>query len=133
VSIEYRPTPTREALIRAVRRFNPGDRVAVEVLRGGETLRLTAVLTGDVPGRGPSRSEFQTRLGGGLSERRFGFPDAIQHDTVLRPDDCGGPVVDLAGKVAGFNVARSGRTESYAIASAALPELIAELMPEGER
>jgi len=130
VSIEGRPTPTREALIRAVRRFNPGDRIAVEVQRGDETVRLTAILTGHVPGQPPSRSEFQNSLGGPLSERRFGFPDAIQHDTVLRPEDCGGPVVDLAGEVVGFNVARSGRTESYAIASAALPKLIAELMPD---
>jgi hypothetical protein len=30
-------------------------------------------------------------------------------------------------------VARSGRTETYAIASASLAKLIAELMPDGNR
>jgi serine protease Do len=129
VSIEGQTTPDREALIRAVRRFNPGDRVEVEVKRGEETLRLLAILSGNVPGRQPNRNDFQNQLGGRLSERRFGFPDAIQHDTVLRPEDCGGPIVNLDGEVVGFNVARSGRTESYAIASASLSKLIAELMP----
>jgi len=131
VSIEGLPTPNREALIRTVRRFNPGDRVELEVERGEETLRLLAYLTGSVPGRRPSRNDFQNQLGGRLSERRFGFPDAIQHDTVLRPEDCGGPVVNLDGEVVGFNVARSGRTETYAIASAALPKLIEELKSNG--
>ena len=61
------------------------------------------------------RSDFQNSLGGKLSVRRFGFPLAFQHDTVLRPSDCGGPVVDLDGRVVGFNIARAGRTESYAL------------------
>lgn len=132
VSVEGQPTPTREALILLVRKFNPGDRVAVEVERSDETVKLEAILTGKVPGRQPSRNDFQNQLGGPLSERRFGFPDAIQHDTVLRPEDCGGPVVDLTGEVVGFNVARSGRTESYAIASASLVDVIAELIPQSK-
>jgi serine protease Do len=132
VTIEGQPTPTREALILQVRKFNPGDRVEIEVERNGEVVKLTAVLSGNVPGRPPSRNDYQNELGGRLSERRFGFPSAIQHDTVLRPDDCGGPVVNLAGEVVGFNVARSGRTESYAIASESVAKLLAELMP-GEK
>ena len=31
------------------------------------------------------------------------------------PADCGGPLVNLDGKVVGMNIARAGRTESYAI------------------
>ncbi len=34
---------------------------------------------------------------------------------MLKPTDCGGPLVDLEGRVVGFNIARSGRTESYAV------------------
>ena len=63
-----------------------------------------------------------------MSERRFGFPTAFQHDTVLRPADCGGPLVNLDGQVVGFNIARAGRTESYAIPSHALVPLLYELM-----
>ena len=34
-------------------------------------------------------------MGVGVSKRSDDFPMVIQHDTVLRPVDCGGPVVDL--------------------------------------
>ena len=76
------------------------------------------------------RSEFQNNLGGKLSVRRFGFPLAFQHDTVLRPADCGGPVVDLDGHVVGFNIARAGRTESYALPADAVQGVLKELMKE---
>ena len=61
-----------------------------------------------------SRDQFQNTMGGPLSERRAGFPAALQHDTVLQPNQCGGPVVDLDGKTVGINIAR-------AAASAATP------------
>ena len=35
----------------------------------------------------------------------------IQHDTVLRPVNCGGPVVDLDGRVVGVNIAHGGRRD----------------------
>src|SRR5262249_53128260 len=50
-----------------------------------------------------------------LSGRRRGFPTVLQHDTVLRPSDCGGPLVGLDGNVIGVNIARAGRTARYAI------------------
>jgi serine protease Do len=77
-------------------------------------LVLKAKLGGDFPGL-MDRHDFQNSLGGQLSVRRFGFPLAFQHDTVLEPEDCGGPVVDVDGKVVGFNISRAGRTESYAL------------------
>jgi serine protease Do len=68
------------------------------------------------------------RMGGPLSERRNGFPTILQHDAVLRPSDCGGPLVDLDGKVIGINIARAGRTESYAAPAEALLPLMYDLM-----
>ena len=38
-----------------------------------------------------------------MSERKDGFPMVLQHDTVLRPNECGGPLVDLQGKVVAIN------------------------------
>ena len=114
VSVEGKKTPTGDELKKVVSSYNPGDTVALIVQRGDETLTIRVTLQGSIPGF-EGRSEFQNNLGGRLSVRRFGFPIALQHDTVLRPTDCGGPVVDLDGRVVGFNIARAGRTESYAI------------------
>src|SRR5690606_19898060 len=88
----------------------------LDIMRGDNKISVRAVLTGRVAAMaGTDRREYQNSLGSALSERRFGFPKAFQHDTVLNPTDCGGPLVDLEGRVVGFNIARAGRTESYAI------------------
>jgi serine protease Do len=67
-------------------------------------------------------------MGSFLSNRRSGFPFILQHDTVLKQTDCGGPLVDLDGKVVGINIARAGRVESYAIPAQAVRELLPDLL-----
>jgi serine protease Do len=67
-------------------------------------------------------------MGGPLSVRSADFPLVLQHDTVLRPIDCGGPVCDLSGKVVGVNIARAGRVESYAIPADQITGLLPDLM-----
>src|SRR5690606_17538087 len=63
---------------------------------------------------------------GPLSERRTGFPLALQHDTVLTPQECGGPLVDLDGRCVGINIARAGRVNSYALPASVVLPLVAE-------
>src|SRR4029077_19551483 len=69
----------------------------------------------------------QDKMGSKLSDRRGGFPSILQHDTVVQPQDCGGPVIDLDGKAVGINIARAGRTETYAIPSEAILGLLDDL------
>jgi serine protease Do len=107
---------------------HPGDRVELTIQRGEETLELLAVLHGWAPNPAEQRAHYQNHLGGDLSERRFGFPAALQHDTVLAPNECGGPVVDLDGRVVAFNIARAGRTESYALPVSLVRSRLLDLM-----
>jgi serine protease Do len=74
-----------------------------------------------------ARARIQNNMGGTLSVRAFGFDLAIQHDSVLRPEECGGPLVNLDGNVIGINISRAGRVESYALPSDLLQRLIPEL------
>jgi serine protease Do len=115
LSVDGRAVRSAGELIGVVRRYNPGDSVLLEVERDGKSLELQAELADSSTVFMPGRNEFQNHMGGRLSMRRFGFPSAIQHDTVLRPAECGGPVVDLEGRAVGLNIARAGRTESYAL------------------
>jgi serine protease Do len=121
-----------EALIRTIGRHKPGDTVVLKIRRGEEELELKAKL-GKRPAGAASRGDFQNALGSTLSKIRSGFPTILQHDSVVRPEDCGGPLVDLDGHVVGINIARAGRTESYAIPSevvrAVLPDLMSGKMP----
>jgi serine protease Do len=126
VRINDRAVTTREGLIDLVGSFQPGDRVHLKIRRGEEVLDISTTLGSRMTG---SRRDFQNRLGGSLSERRGGFAKAIQHDTVLRPRECGGPLVDLDGQVVGVNIARAERVASYAIPTATVLEVLDELMP----
>src|SRR5262249_17623555 len=78
--------------------------------------------------RPAGRADVQNSMGSELSSRRSGFPTILQHDQVIKPTECGGPVVDLDGRVVGINIARAGRTESYAIPGEAVRKLLPELM-----
>jgi hypothetical protein len=57
----------------------------------------------------------QNTMSGEISKRRDDFPFALQHDSVLTPEQCGGPLVDLDGRVVGINISRAGRVNSYAL------------------
>ncbi len=123
----------RKQLVDTIHGYQPGETVELIVQRGTEELnvRVTLMSLSQIAhnDRGqPDRAEFQNSLGGALSDRRAGFPLAIQHDTVLRPSECGGPLVDLDGKVIGINIARAGRVESYAIPAATVKSILADLI-----
>lgn len=113
-----------ESLVNRIQRHRPGDVVTMKVRRGKMNLELKAKL-----GRLPRAmlGNPQERMGNALSNRRGGFPTILQHDTVLKPAECGGPLVDLDGKVVGINIARAGRTESYAVPAEAVMTLLGDL------
>lgn len=70
----------------------------------------------------------QDRWGGGpFSEVRTGFPMVIRHDSVIRPEDCGGPLVTSSGDVVGINIARALRVSCYAIPTASVTKVLAQL------
>jgi serine protease Do len=123
LKIAGEPIANQEALFKALQRTRPDEAVVIRVLRDGKELELKPTL-----GKRPiGREDRMNELGSELSNRRTGFPVIFQHDTVLVPTDCGGPIVDLDGKVIGINIARAGRTETYAIPSEAVQPLLDDL------
>lgn len=123
LSVEGRPIPDADTLFNVLQKTRPGDEISVRIRREDEELKLKVKL-----GKRPKdRSDVQNGMGSELSHRRTGFPVILQHDTILRPSDCGGPVADLDGKVVGINIARAGRTETYAIPSEVVKTLLADL------
>jgi serine protease Do len=105
-----------------------GDEVTIKVKRtekdGDKEMELKVTLA---PFPSDGRSDLQNKMGSDLSNRRGGFPTFFQHDTVIKPKDCGGPIVDLDGKVLGINIARAGRVESYSIPSETITPILADL------
>lgn len=103
-----------------------GDEVTVSFLRGDQEMEAGITLSELEPDP-RSRAERMNRMGGDISERRRGFEKVLQHDAEIRPEHCGGPIVNLKGQVVGINIARAGRIATYALPSALLNEKLGEL------
>ncbi len=52
----------------------------------------------------------------------------IQHDGIVGPKQCGGPLVDAHGLIVGMNIGRSDRTKTYALPAEVLREAIPQLI-----
>lgn len=125
--VNGKATPARDAVTAAVHVFRPGEAVKLGILRSGEKLELEIKLA-IVETPGTKKQDVQNTSGTGISHRHDDFPAVLQHDSVLSPADCGGPLVDLSGKVIAVNIARAGRTETYSVSSESLLDKMYELM-----
>ncbi|WP_345327311.1 S1C family serine protease [Novipirellula rosea] len=109
-------------VINTLRGMFPGESVQLTILRSGSTMEMNAGIRefGVL-----QESENDSRVNGPRNVRLSGFDRVFQHDTVLDPDQCGGPVLDSSGRVIGLNIARAGRVVSYALPSSLLlPEMV---------
>jgi len=128
-AVDGRAVTTSMDLIQKIGRRNPGDRVELKIRRGNKTRTVKTELgRREFAMRGGERLNFMNHMGTRLSERRDGFPLVLQHDSFLRPEDCGGPLVDLSGQAVGVNIARAGRVESYAAPATAVQPILAEML-----
>ncbi|MFZ5831733.1 MAG: trypsin-like peptidase domain-containing protein [Planctomycetota bacterium] len=125
--VNGKPVETTAALVAAIRENRPGDIVRLNVRRGERVLAVPVKL-GTIETPGSQRRQAQNSSGMGISRRHDDFPAVVQHDSALRPNECGSPIVDLTGKVVGINIARAGRTETYAAPTQELFEMMYEMM-----
>lgn len=72
--------------------------------------------------------ETEMEVNGPISARSTGFGRVFMHDTVILPNQCGGPLVNLDGKVVGINIARAGRVSTYALPADTIMPIIKRLM-----
>lgn len=110
-----KPMERSDDMVNTTGEMLPGDEIELSILRHGETERITATLGSVANTLSSRRARFQGRLGTSLSKRRFLFPAALQHDSELAPNQCGGVLVNLDGEAIGVNIARSSRIGCYAI------------------
>jgi serine protease Do len=116
---------SREALISIIRSYMPGQEVNLTVKRGDKELQFKPKLVGGIGSA--ARAEMMNQMGGPLSIRNANFPVVLQHDTVLTPVMCGGPLLGIDGKAIGVNIARAGRVESYAVPADVITGLLTDL------
>lgn len=104
----------------------PGSTVSLLVrTKSGE--KTVDVLLGnrpDLPAFSGDRLRQMERMGGAISRVRDSFTRVIQTDMRPKPNQVGGPVVDLKGRVVGITMARADRTRSFVMPAAAVEDLL---------
>ncbi len=104
----------------------PGEKVSVVIETDKREKRLEVAV-----GNRPERKEYfgarlqqMERMGGAISQIRDSFSHVIQSDMILQPNQIGGPVVDLKGRVVGITMARADRTRSFIMPGADVENLL---------
>jgi serine protease Do len=131
VRVDDEPTSTLEDVMAALDAFAPGQVVRVHVLRGDRPMPFDVRLR-PAPRNPMDRNQRMNRMSGQMSQRADDFPMALQHDTVLEPDEVGGPVLDIDGNVVGLNIARAGRIASYALPAQTVRQVVDQLREHAE-
>ncbi len=111
-----------------VRRHAAGEIIEIIRIKEDREEKLRARLGSRPNSHGPSPSTPHFPA----SRRSSGFGPVIQHDTALRADQIGGPIVDLDGNIVGINIARADRTKSYALSAAVVKGAIDRLMAQAK-
>ena len=125
--VKERPISGLMELKSALTGTQPGETVPLRVrTRGDEkTISVTLSKRPELPKIYNPRLEQMERMGGKISRVRDSFTQVLQSDMRPSPDQIGGPVVDLEGRVIGITVARADRTRSFIMPSAAVVKMLA--------
>ncbi|PWU20402.1 MAG: hypothetical protein C5B50_03980 [Verrucomicrobia bacterium] len=126
----------REQVIEIVRDFREGQILKLRLQRAGQEFEKDIKLM-PLPA---SLAEFGFggrrglgELNGAVSTRAEGFEQAIEHDTVLQPWLCGGPLVNLDGQAVGLNIAHASRVSTYALPAPLVKSLFEKLSQSAVR
>lgn len=120
----------REDLRRQLNKHRIGERVTVEVFGKEGKRSVDAVLSPSTDGSGRvRRGNTMTEI----SKLSSGFGEVVAHDGITRPEQMGGPVVDLDGRVVGLNIARYDRTATHALPASRMPEIVKDLTEQARK
>lgn len=106
--------------------FKPGDTAELRIRRQNSEKKLSLTLAPreEQPAIPRQRLDVMERMGGEISRVRGGFPQVLETDMFLKPNETGGPVVDLDGNFVGITLARASRVRSFIIPAASLTSLL---------
>lgn len=129
LAVDGKAVQSSYEFLNTVANYMPGDAVELRIRRGNEEQTLHVTLGDRESGMGLGGNpqlDATARMGVSLSRHRSGYPLALEHDLMLKANQCGGPLVNIEGKVVGINIARAGRVKSYALPSEVVRELLGE-------
>ncbi len=120
-SINGKDLSSTNAIIEEIKSCKAGQTIQIGIVRGRKASEIAARVM-DLAEELWDPTELE--VNGSISHRSTGYSKVFLHDTVLLPNQCGGPLVNLNGKVVGINIARAGRVTSYAIPADVVSSLV---------
>lgn len=126
--VNGKPVTSRDELVAILNTMPPGETIQISLYRGSQPMRALAKLGSMNDTFGSRRAMFQNALGSQLSQRKEAFPSVFEHDSVLTPNECGGPIVDLEGNALGINIARASRVSSYALPAVVVRQALSAML-----
>ncbi|MCH5720104.1 trypsin-like peptidase domain-containing protein [Niabella hibiscisoli] len=112
ISINQVPVNGAKGFNSEMTKYYPGDKLHFSVRREADTLAVALVLAPRILREQPHP---MNRFEGGKSLRRDGFQHVILHDARIRSYECGSPLFDSSGNLAGINIARFSHTTTVAL------------------
>lgn len=114
--------------------LNDREPVRAIIYRNGEALKVSLGNFKKPPPQAVRRMSngFIEWMAGPISERHKQLDGTFRHDTVLWPNECGGPIFDLDGNWVGLNIARAGRDRTLAWSLDVVARRIQQLLAEEE-
>ncbi|TWU10997.1 PDZ domain-containing protein [Allorhodopirellula heiligendammensis] len=127
IAIDGQTQSNVDIVVSTLNSMFPGEVVQLTIERDGSTVDIPAQLSEFSV---MQESENDARVNGARNVRLSGFERALQHDTVLNPEQCGGPVLNTEGQVIGINIARAGRVVSYALPASLVLNEVSSMITE---
>ena len=129
-SVNGKALNSRDEVLRAIKEGGrAGDYIRLGIDRAEKRFEVEARLM-DLTDELLDPTEME--VNGRVSARSTGFNNVFLHDTVLEPQQCGGPLVNLDGKVVGINIARAGRVCSYALPAQTVKPIVDSLLEQAK-
>jgi serine protease Do len=114
---------SRAEYIRELKKFWPGDSLTVLLKRSGNDVEQNVGLQFRPEVAGVHQAE---RFKGGKSRRRDGFNGVFAHDASLKPEECGGPVIGIDGRLYGVNIGRFSRVSNLVVPALVVQQFVEE-------
>jgi len=130
VKIEGKEVETRQAVLNLLMTLQAGKKITIDVNRDSKAISFEAQMM-DLTNVMLDPTELE--VNGRISARSTGFREVVEHDSVLEPQHCGGPIVDVDGHVVGLNIARAGRVSCYALRAKTVSNAIDEMLQNASK
>jgi S1-C subfamily serine protease len=118
MSVNQMPIVGAIELRNLLQRLVPGSETTILYRRNGDEKVATVKLGSRADNAGikrvpRKRMERMQRMGTSINRVRSNFPNVVQSDIPINPEDTGAPVLDLDGKLVGITIARSSRIKTF--------------------